>query len=374
MEDNLITDKHTSASLLANGTSDISEENSAQEENEVSLEQLSLGKRIFTWRTIVPLVIVLVVMAYLAERNINLQQTWSAIRHANLGYFLAAFLIYYLSFPIRAMRWRLLLENVGYTKANGIRLPKFWKLVEIIYISFFANAAVPARLGDLYRAYLLRQNIGVSATRSFGTVLAERLLDIIVLLLLFIPAIIISLNEKLPPQLQTGLEFALGIVLIGIVGLFVLRIAREPIARLIPLRFREHYYHFQEGTLGSFKRLPALAGLTGGVWICEALRFFFVAMALSLFSGDLLHVLTAAIFIGLGEALLSAIPSTGGGVGVVEVGLLSMITLFFHGSGTTLSIATAAIVLDRVISYISLLVIGFVVFLLAFGKQAMKGR
>jgi glycosyltransferase 2 family protein len=339
-------------------------------EQEISRDQLSLGKRLLNWRTIVPLVIVLVLLVFSAQKlNINPQKTWAAITAANLLFFLAAFLTYYLSFPLRALRWRLLLENVGFTKSNGVHLPRFWKLVEIVYISFFANAVVPAKLGDLYRAYLLRQDIGVSTARSFGTVLAERLLDLIVLLLLFVSAIIISLHSNLPPQLHFGLFATLGLVVAGIMGLFLLRLFRHNIANIIPARFRGHYTHFQEGTLGSFQRLPLLAALTAGVWACEALRFFFIALALNLIGGNMLHILTAAFFIALGEALLTIVPFTGGGVGLVEAGMFAMIALFTPNSQ---SLAAAAILLDRTISLLSLLAIGFVVFLIAFGRQATK--
>ncbi len=343
-----------------------------QEEPEITRDQLALGKRLLNWRTIVPLVVVIAALVFFAQRaNIDPQKTWAVMRSANILLFLAAFFIYYLSFTIRAVRWHILLENVGFTQANGVHLPKFWKLVEIIYISFFANAVVPAKLGDLYRAYLLRQEIGVSTTRSFGTVLAERLLDLIVLLLLFIPAIIISLHENLPPQLSLSLEILMAAVIVGIAGLFVLRLAREPIAKLVPSRFRDQYYHFQEGTLGSFHRLPTLTGLTVGVWLCEALRFFFVAASLNLISGSMFHILAAAIFIGLGEALLTAIPSTGGGIGLVEGGMVAMIALFYQGPNAV-NLTAAAILLDRTISLFSILAIGFVVFLIAFGRKAAK--
>ena len=342
----------------------------AQAEQEISREQLSLRKRLLNWRTIVPLIIVLALLVYSAQKlNINPQQTWATMRSASLIFFLAAFLSYYLSFPLRALRWRLLLENVGFTKSNGVHLPPFWKLVEIVYISFFANAVVPAKLGDLYRAYLLRQDIGVSTARSFGTVLAERLLDLIVLLLLFISAIMISLHENLPPQLHTGLIVTLVLVVAGIVGLFLLRIFRNHIASIIPERFRGHYNHLQEGTLGSFQRLPLLAILTVGVWSCEALRFFFVALSINLISGNMIHILTAACFIALGEALLTIVPFTGGGVGLVEAGMFAMIALFTPGNK---SLSAAAILLDRSISLVSILAIGFVVFLIAFGRQAAK--
>jgi hypothetical protein len=347
---------------------------SNDDRGDVTREQLALGKRLLNWRTLVPLVIVVAALVFFAQKaNINPQKTWAAIRSANPFFLLIAFLIYYLSFGIRALRWRILLENVGYRKVDGIELPGFRKLVEIVYISFFANAIVPAKLGDLYRAYLLRQEIAVSTTRSFGTVLAERLLDLIVLLLLFIPAIIISLHSHMPPEIRMSMELLLVAVFLGVAGLFVLRLARESIAKLVPARFRTQYYHFQEGTLGSFRRLPILTGLTIGVWACEAFRFLFIALALNLIGGTFLHIMAAAIFVGLGEALLSAIPTTGGGVGLVEGGMAAMIALFYQGSNLV-NLTAAAILLDRTISLFSILLFGSIVFLIAFGRKATRGK
>ena len=336
-------------------------------EAEITQDQLSISKRLLNWRTIVPLIIAIVALVIFAQKiNINPKLTWIAMRNANVYFVLIAFIIYYFSFPIRTFRWRMLLENIGYTKENGIQLPKFWKLLEIIYVSWFANVIVPAKLGDLYRAYLLRREAGLPASRTFGTVLAERLLDLIVLLLIFIPSVIISLHENLPPQLALGLKITLVLVVVGIIGLFMLRMFPTQIGLVVPKRFRGYYYQFQEGTLGSFRRIPSLTGLTVGVWACEALRFFFIALALNLIPGNLIHVLSASLFIALGEALLTAIPFTGGGIGLVEGGMLAMISLFTPNT----SLALAAIVIDRAISLFSILVIGFFVFMFTIGRQA----
>jgi uncharacterized protein (TIRG00374 family) len=319
------------------------------------------------WRTFIPLVIAIIALVIFAQKiNINPKVTWLAMRNANIYFVLAAFSIYYLSFPIRTFRWRMLLENVGYTKENGIQLPQFWKLLEIIYVSWFANVIVPAKLGDLYRAYLLRREAGLPASRTFGTILAERLLDLIILLLLFIPSVIISLHENLPPQLVLGLKITLVLVVVGIIGLFMLRMFPTQIGMVVPKRFLGYYNQFQEGTLGSFRRIPALTGLTVSVWACEALRFFFIALALNLISGSLIHILTASLFIALGEALLTVIPFTGGGIGLVEGGMLAMISLFTPDT----SLALAAIVIDRAISLFSVMVIGFFVFMITIGRQA----
>ncbi len=344
-----------------------------QEEPEITRAQLSLGKRLLNWRTLVPLAVVIFALLYIARSaNVNPQQTWSIIRTANIFFFLAAFLIYYASFPIRALRWRLLLENAGFNKANGVQLPGLWKLVEIVYISFFANVVVPARLGEVYRAYLLRQETGLSASRSFGTVLAERLLDLIVLVLLLVTAIMISLHENLPPELLLGLKVTVALVIAGVLGLFALRLMRDRIAKIIPERFRDQYNHFQEGTLGSFRRLPTLTGLTVAVWACESLRFYFIALALNVISGDPLHVAAAACFIGLGEALLTIIPFTAGGVGLVEAGMAAMILLFNPATPNAANLSAAAVALDRTISLLSIWIIGFIVFLIAFGRQATR--
>ncbi|BCL83420.1 TIGR00374 family protein [Ktedonobacteria bacterium brp13] len=345
----------------------------ARETSEVTREQLALGKKLLNWRTLLPLAIVIAALIFaIAKANINPQKIWVTIQHANPFFLVAAFVIYYLSFGLRSLRWRLLLENVGYTKENGIHLPNFWQLTRIVYISFFANTVVPAKLGDLYRAYLLHQQIEVSTTRSFGTVLAERLLDLFILLLLFIPAFLISsLHQSMPTEIVLGMKLLLGAVVICGIALFVLRMQREAIAKLVPIRFREHYYHFQEGTLGSFRRLPGLIGLTVGVWACEALRFFFIALALKLIGGNFLHIFSASMFIGLGEALLTVIPTTGGGVGLVEGGMAGMIALFNH-SKDVINQAAAAIVIDRVISFFSILIIGAIIFALTFGHKGRK--
>ncbi len=338
-----------------------------KQETEITQGQLSISKRLLNWRTIVPLIIAIIALVIFAQKiNINPKLTLAAMRNAKIYFVLAAFIIYYLSFPIRTFRWRMLLENVGYTEENGIHLPKFWKLLEIIYVSWFANVIVPAKLGDLYRAYLLRREAGLPASRTFGTILAERLLDLIVLLLLFIPSVIISLHENLPPQLVLGLKLTMMLVVVGILGLFMLRMFPTQIGMVVPKRFRGYYNQFQEGTLGSFRRIPTLTGLTVCVWACEALRFFFIALALNLISGSFIHVMSASLFIALGEALLTAVPFTGGGIGLVEGGMLAMISLFTPNT----SLALAAIVIDRAISLFSVLVIGFFVFMITIGRQA----
>ncbi len=307
-------------------------------------------------------IVVFVLVARSLSLELNPASIAAALGHTNLWLFLLAFVVYYVSFPVRVLRWKLLLQNVGYHKDQGVHLPNFLHLTKILYLSWFANVIVPAKLGDVYRAYLLRQEADVSTTRTFGTVLAERILDLVVLLLLFISAILISLHGQLPSQLVLALQVCLALVVGLVVGLVLLRIYRNRIGRLIPARFREQYVHFQEGTLGSFKRLHLLAPLTVAVWTFESLRFMVVALAVGLLSGNPLHVFAAALFIALGESLLTTVPLTSGGVGFVEAGMLAMILLFTPHTAAAQNSAAAAILLDRLISLVSVLVFGGILF------------
>jgi uncharacterized protein (TIRG00374 family) len=59
---------------------------------------------------------------------------------------------------------------------------------EILFISWLVNCVVPAKLGDLYRAYLLKLNSPVSATKTLGTVFMERILDLVAIAALGIAA------------------------------------------------------------------------------------------------------------------------------------------------------------------------------------------
>ena len=80
--------------------------------------------------------------------------------------------MFYLGFPLRGLRWAILIRGTGYPL-------KVRDATEIIFISWLVNCLVPAKLGDIYRAYLLKINsTGVAESRTFGTVFIERILDL----------------------------------------------------------------------------------------------------------------------------------------------------------------------------------------------------
>ena len=105
----------------------------------------------------------------IAFREIDLSQVWAAITRVNY-WLLAASLVPLLLFVVlRAYRWRLLF----YPKQDlQIR-----NLLAVINIGYLLSNILPARLGDVGRAYLIGDTEEVSRTAAFSTIIAERVLD-----------------------------------------------------------------------------------------------------------------------------------------------------------------------------------------------------
>jgi uncharacterized membrane protein YbhN (UPF0104 family) len=304
----------------------------------------------------------------LARSNVDLTGIVDNIKRANPGYYLAALAFYYLTFPLRALRWRKLLRNVGFLPGEGVKLPSLAGITEIMLLSWFANCIVPAKLGDAYRAYLLKRGADVSFSKTFGTILAERIIDTLLLFALLALSTSLAFGNALPAEIQTILLTGLGLVAIVLLGLLSMRNLGKYILPLVPLRFRPHYAMFEAGTLGAFARgrLPMIMVYSLLAWGIEAGRVYLVCLALGLSGLDWPIIL----FVALAAALLTTLPFTPAGLGLVESGIIGILLLAGSlGLITDIdkNLATSVAILDRTISYWSLILVGAVVY--AFSKR-----
>ncbi len=343
--------------------------------NEEKVEEISLWRRFFNYRTLISFIIAFGILFLVFERlNIDFSATWAMITGCNPLFYILAFLCYYLSFPLRALRWRLLLQSAGFRRSQGVELPSLGGLTQIIIINWFVNCIMYARLGDPYRAYLLRQNAAVSFPKTLGTVLSERVLDIIVIFLLILVAIFALLLTGSPGMKVAGLVLVVGIVLLSVVAILLGVMGRfgTTVAQRLPRRIKSVYTHFEEGTLGSFGKLPLLGSLSIGIWLLEAGRLLLVTQALSQATGfDIFDIgLALILFAALANALLTAIPLTPGGLGLVEPGVAGLLMIAAISRGAALSI----VLVDRTISFLSVIVVGLVVFGFWHLTQARRKR
>jgi uncharacterized protein (TIRG00374 family) len=299
----------------------------------------------------------------IVKGDIDPHAIWNRVRTVNVGLFLLAFVVYYLTFPIRGYRWKVLLEN-AYSGTSGesqrVQDMTIRGLSEIIYISWFVNCVVPAKLGDLYRAYLAKLWVHISWTKTIGTVLAERIIDILVLGLLLAATGFFVFHSKLGGVSQI-LLLGVGLAVLGIIALVLMKTMSERIRNRLPLRFRERYIAFEEGALQSFRRLPSLLGLTIVIWLMEGGRLQLVFSSLGLHESISSIPFAPMLFFALGTAVLTTVPFTPGGLGLVEAGLGGMMVYL----GIHKVDAAAVVLVDRVLSYYSVAFFGFLVYLLS---------
>lgn len=331
--------------------------------NEERVEEISLRRRFLNYRTLISFFIAFGILFLVLERlNIDFSATWAMITGCNPVFYVLAFLCYYLSFPLRALRWRLLLHNAGFRKEQGVELPSLGRLTQMIMINWFANCIMYARVGDAYRPYLLKQSANVSFPKTLGTVLSERVLDIIVIFLLALVAIFGLLLTGSPGMRVVGVVLTVGIVLLCVVAILLGVMGRfgSAVARRLPHRIKSVYTLFEEGTLGSFGRLPLLGSMSIGIWLLEAGRLLLVTQALSQATGyDIFDIgLPLILFAALANAMITAIPLTPGGLGLVEPGVVGLLMIAPISRGVALSI----VLVDRTISFLSVIIIGLIVF------------
>lgn len=310
-----------------------------------------IPSRLLTRRTVLSLVVTAVIVIVAVWRApIDWRSSWSDIRHADLRLYLLGVVAYYAAFAVRALRWQLLLRN------TGERCP-YVPLFETLTASFFVNCIVPAKMGDVYRAFLLRTREGVGAMKAFGTIITERLLDLFVLMALLVLAGGLTFRNRVPHQL---IPYAISgglLLLIGITAVTVMATGRgQRLLRLLPDPVLQRYENFRTGTVQSMGRWTEVIPLSVMVWVLEGTRLAFVVFALGY--GDLLSP-PNFLLVALVAALLTTVPFTPGGLGLVEGGMIVVLqSIASVGS----SQATAIALLDRSISYGTLVVVGCVIF------------
>src|SRR5215472_218652 len=125
----------------------------------------SLRSEIARPRNIVPVLVAIggLLLAAHGLLGISLSAIWAELTDANPILLVLAVGVFYLSFPVRALRWRTLLENAGLQ-----RVPPLNHLTRMLVLGSFANSVSVAQLGDVYRGYLLKQESQASLLMTLG--------------------------------------------------------------------------------------------------------------------------------------------------------------------------------------------------------------
>ena len=169
---------------------------------------------------------------YLALQGTDLKKMGAELRQANYSYIFISLIFAMIAFASRAYRWNMLIHPLGYK-------PKFINTFNALMFGYLANLALP-RLGEVSRAVALNRAEKIPLEAVIGTVIAERAIDVLMLLACIILALIIEFDriysflydnlfrpllEKISVVIHSGL-FApaiVGIIIILFALVYVLR-------------------------------------------------------------------------------------------------------------------------------------------------------
>jgi uncharacterized protein (TIRG00374 family) len=238
------------------------------------------------------LLILLVTIALVAWflRQAHFSDVWNEIRHAELWALVLSFGMSIMTYVLRAARWQYLLRPIG--RAS------FGNAFRTTVIGFAANGMLPARVGEVLRPYLLARREGLSVPSTFATIILERLLDLLTVLLFFGLFVTVfdpgmgTTNKTLWETIKFGGLLAAGGALVALVMVAIL--ARQPanvgraverVARILPARFAAPVAHaahrFVEGLAVTRDPMHLLVSLLLSIplWLSIAMTVWSVTLA-----------------------------------------------------------------------------------------------
>ncbi|AEN73140.1 hypothetical protein Rhom172_1213 [Rhodothermus marinus SG0.5JP17-172] len=259
-------------------------------------------------------------LLYLALRGADLRVIWEDLKQADYRWLAPLVLLTLLSHVIRAWRWRLLLEALP--DANGRRRLTVARAFQALMIGYMVNYAAP-RLGELARAASLSRITGLRLSSVLGTVVAERLLDLLVLALALLSVLVMLLDRWVElhrlfvaPWLQSGsLQLLAGgaLLVLLFLGLGVYLGRRTPLLRRVGRRLHGPLAAFKHG-LFTVHRTPRPVALTLStllMWACYWGMAYLPLVMLHLSQPYGLGPAEAWVLLVLG-AVGVALPSPGG--------------------------------------------------------------
>jgi len=303
-------------------------------------------------RTVIVSVLSIVLLMWFL-RGANLAEVWVRVRQVRPDLIGLSVTMVGLTMVARSIRWHYLLSPIGRAR--------FRTIFRSTVIGFGALGLLPVRVGDVIRPYLLARQEGLPASAVFATIVMERVLDLIaVLILLAVYVWLFADPSTLPPRLLQPIEFSAAVAGLGATTLFVVMwvLATHPervgglaemLARVLPGRSSERVGRLASAFSSGFAAARDVRQLflaviwSFPVWLAIAAQAWTVTIAFGIampFAGTFL--LQSLLVIGV------AVP-TPGGVGSFHEAYRIGVTTFF---GATSEQAIAAGLVTHAASFI----------------------
>ena len=268
-------------------------------------------------KIILPLILGVVLVWYSLSK-MPMSELLSYFKEANYTWVGLGVLLGVLSHLSRAYRWKFMINPMGYK----LHIPNSFMAVMAAYL---INYTIP-RAGEISRASIVANYEGIPFEKGFGTIVAERIADLVMMLLII--AITLFLEFEYIYKFFAE-RFDPNKILIGIGGLIVLSIVFVVFIRRsnskLALKIKGFVAGLIEGVLSIFKMKQkwAFVGHTLFIWLMYVLMFYVTTFAVDETSG----IPLAAILIGFISGSFS-IAATNGGVGSYPVAIFLAFSIF----------------------------------------------
>jgi len=254
------------------------------------------------------------ILLYLALRGVEWRRVWQVITSARWQYLAAGAGISVVSYFVRSLRWRLLLNARGHFSPGTV----FWATMA----GYMCNSLLPARAGELVRSLIISSQSALSRTYVLTTALTERLMDVIALVLCG-SLVLLEVSPK-PEWMDQLSRAAAGIATLGALMVAVLPhcegLIRTVLRRMpIPGFIRERLLGLAEQILLGIRvlhhpgRLLTFTLLTALIWLVDALATIVGSRAF-----DIHMTFPVSLLLLAGMGLGSALPATPGYVGIYQ--------------------------------------------------------
>lgn len=292
------------------------------------------------------------VLVYLSVRDINLQDVFLAMANIRLSYVVVFFFIVIFMQWLRSFRWGVILQPME--KIDQV------SLFSVTSVGFMAIAAIPARIGELARPYLISRRSDIKMSAALGTVLVERVLDAFSVLTI---AVMILFFTDLPPLIiKSGIIFFI-IALLMFCFIIFLILRREKalgvinkILGVLPGKFAnkidELIHHFIDGLkiIINVKVLLYVFFLSLLIWLVDVAAIYALFLAFG-FDLPLMASFVLMIFLIVGIA----IPTAPGYIGTWHLACVLALSLYGLAKAEALSFA----IVYHFLSMIVVVVLGF---------------
>ena len=285
----------------------------------------------YTLKTVLPIILGAFIL-YVVYDDFDFSQLWSELKEMNLFWFAVSVFFGIMSHVVRGWRWKLTLAPLGYN-------PSAATCIDSVYVAYAANLVLP-RVGEVSRCVILERNEHVPFAHALGTLVMERMIDTLMVLLITLVAVALQWPVFARFMGEAGVRMPGGEMLSATSGWMVALLSFVAVSILLFLllrklsvwkRIKSFASRFIEGVLSlrRMKNARLFVIETVGIWFCYFMQFYLCFFCFG-FSSGLSMAAALLLFVGGSIAVVVPTPNGAGPWHYVIIGIMVL-----YGISTT---------------------------------------